>query len=69
MLNCYEQLYPELSKNNNQYYDNERFNGIFSVNDSNVNDFSVIHVNIRCLNANGNDLNVYLSLLNIKFDV
>ena len=68
-LNHFEQLYPELCRNRDQYYDNERFNTIFGVNDSSVNDFSVIHVNIRSLNANGNDLNVYLSLLNLKFDV
>ena len=68
-LNHFEQLYPELSRNNNQYYDNERFNSIFGVNGSSVNDFSVIHVNIRSLNANRSDLNVYLSSLNIKFDV
>ena len=34
-----------------------------------MNDFSVIHVNERSLNANENDLNAYLLLLNMKFDV
>ena len=66
-FNHFEELYPELSINNNQYYDIEKCNDIFSVNESVVNDLSVIHVNMRSLN--GNDLNVFLSLLDIKFDI
>ena len=49
-----------------QYYNYEKFNNTF-IGDG-VNDFSVLHVNIRSLNANGESL-VYLSLFNRKFDV
>ena len=68
-LNHFEELYPELCHISNQYYDVEKFNDTFGVNGSVVNDLSVIHVNVRSLNANGNDLNVFLSLLNLKFDI
>ena len=44
-LKHFEQLYPVLSRKNNQVYDNERFSSIFGVDGSNVNDFSVIYVN------------------------
>ena len=62
-LTHFEKLYPELSINNYQYYDIEKFNGTFGVNGSVVNGIIVIHVNKRSLNAN------VTSLLIIKFDI
>ena len=67
-LNHFEQLYPSLNDGRiDQYYDCEKFNDTFT-GDS-VNDFSVLHVNIRSLNANGESLVVHLSLFNCEFDV
>jgi len=65
----YRELHPEFNNNNNQFYDIENFNGTFDVNGSVVNDLSVIHVNVRLLNANVNDLNMLLSLLIMQFDI
>ena len=41
-LNHLAELYPELSNNNNQYYDTEEFNDTVGVNGSVVNDLSTI---------------------------
>ena len=68
-LNHFENLYPNLIHNrNNQYYDDDRFNSTLASNDC-VRDLSVVHLNIRSINANGSDFITYLSLLNRKFDV
>ena len=67
-INHFEQLYPSIGDNNfDQYYDSGKFNSVFSVNGT--RDFSVIHVNIRSISANGDALSVYLSTLNREFDV
>ena len=44
----------------NQYYDRGEFNRVFG--NCSVNNFSVIHVNIRSMGANSDALVVYLSL-------
>ena len=59
-LSHFEQLNPNLNDSRiYQYYDCEIFNDTF-IGDG-VNDASVLHVNNRSLNANGESLVVYLS--------
>ena len=61
-------MYSRIGVNNSdQYYDNGKFNSVLSLNGT--KDFSVIHVNIRYISANGDALSVYLSTLNREFDV
>ena len=52
---------------NKPVLDCEKFNDTFIGDD--MNDFNVLHVNIRSLNTNGEYLVVYLSLFNREFDV
>ena len=67
-LSHFEQLNPNLNDSRiYQYYDCEIFNDTF-IGDG-VNDASVLHVNNRSLNANGESLVLYLSLFNCKLDV
>ena len=67
-MNHFQQLYPHLNNSRiDQYYDCNEFNHTF-IGDV-VNDFSIWHVNIRSLNANGGSLVVYLSSFNREFDV
>ena len=66
-MNRFEQHYPSLNDSRiEQYYDCEKFNN--SIIGNGVNDFSVLHVNIRSLNANGESV-VHLSSFNCEFDV
>ena len=53
--------------NANQSYDSGKLNSVLRVNGA--IDFSVIHVNIRSISANGDALSVYLSTLNRELDV
>ena len=68
-MNHFEQFYPSLINDSriDQFYDCQKFNDTFI--DDSVNDFSVLHVNIRSLNENGESIVVYLSLFNHEFDV
>ena len=67
-INHFDEIFSNLSLGNtSQYYDNERFNNLFCVNGE--RDLSVLHLNIRSMNKNGDCLITYLSLLNRKFDV
>ena len=50
-----------------KYYNSNEFNILYERNDSRK--FSVIHCNIRSMNANGEDFLNYLETLNLKFDV
>ena len=64
--NQFDQIYPSLqSSRRNQYYDTEEFNGLAS--DLSQRDFSVMHLNIDSVRANGDSLLSFLSTLNHKF--
>ena len=66
--NHFDILFPSIaSSQNNQYYDIDSFNSSFSING--MNDLSVIHLNIRSIAANGDRFAVFLSTLNLNFDV
>ena len=61
-LNHFNELYPSLqTSHENQYYDSDEFNRLFG--NGRVNDFSVIHVNIRSMGVSYycDALVVYLS--------
>ena len=49
-------------------YDSAKFNNTYS-QDYNINDFSLIHLNIRSLPRNGNNFTAYLEMLQIKFSI
>ena len=59
------------SSHENQYYDGDEFNYLLNrvFENCSVNDFSVIHVNIRFMRTNGDAHVVYLSLLQREFDI
>ena len=67
-INHFDQIYPSLQNSRrNQYYNTETFNEL--VSDLNERDFSVIHLNINSIRANGDCLLSFLSTLNLKFDI
>ena len=67
-INHFDQIYPSLQNSRiNQYYDTESFNGL--VSNFNQRDFSVMHLNINSIKANGDSLLSFLSTLNHKFDI
>ena len=64
-INHFNRAFPDLNDNQlNQYFTSSTFNNSF--NDSS---FSLIHVNIRSINANGDAFISYLSTLKLKFSV
>ena len=67
-LNHFNGLYPSLqTSRENQYFDSDKFNSVFC--SDGAKDFSILHLNIRSIRANGDALILYLSSLNSKFDV
>ena len=67
-INHFDQIYPSLQNSRrNQYYDTEKFNRL--VSDQGRRDFSVMHLNINSVRANGDSLLSFLSTLNHKFDI
>ena len=66
-INFFNEIYPSLSENkSNQYFTNISFNNL--MRHGNNRNLSVIHINIRSLNANGDTLVGYLSTLDHSFD-
>ena len=66
--NHFDQLYPSVNASNSrQYYSSNDYNEKFCV--SSVNDLNVIHLNIRSLSKNGDELCAFLSLIKTNFDV
>ena len=67
-INHFESLYPCINESNiKQYYTTDDFNEKFTSN--NEKDLNIIHLNIRSLNKNGNELVLYLESINRKFDI
>ena len=67
-INHFDELYPCVNESNlKQYYTEDEFNNKFS--SRNINDFSVLHVNIRSINKNGDELLIYLESIDKKFDI
>ena len=67
-INHFDQIYRSLQNSRiNQYYDTESFNGL--VSNFNQRDFSVMHLNIKSIKANGDSLLSFVSTLNYKFDI
>ena len=67
-INHFNEIFPNLSLGDaSQYYNNDRFNDLFCMNDK--RDLSVLHLNIRSMSRNGDCLITYLSLLDRKFDI
>ena len=64
-INHFNRVFPDLNDNQlNQYFTSSTFNNSF-----NNSSFSLIHVNIRSVNANGDAFVTYLSTLKLKFSV
>ena len=64
----FDEIYPSLNNSRlRQYYDHSTFNSAFP-NDS-VADLSIFHVNTQSINAKGDNLISYLSILSRHFDI
>ena len=67
-LNHFDLLYPSISQSRErQYFNTDTFNESFNRN--NCKSFRIIHLNIRSIQANGDDFVTYLSTLKTIFDV
>ena len=68
-INHLNRAFPDLADGNeqNNYFTSSTFNNSF--NSVNFNSFSLIHINIRSINANGDSFVSYLSTLKLKFSV
>ena len=68
-LNYFDNLYNGLH-DNQQYFNSDLFNNKFHNDVSNLsNNLSIMHVNIRSISANGDELVAYLETLILKFDI
>ena len=65
-LNHFQAINNFLSMNCSNYHNTNKFNSMFQPNSLNLN---IIHINIRSINQNGNNLVVFLSNLNVTFDI
>ena len=67
-LNHFDLLFPSFNNSNSeQYYDGTKFNQKFLSTET--NDLSLIHLNIRSLQRNGDVFLTFLSTLDLKFDI
>ena len=68
-LNYFDNLYNGLH-DNQQYFNSDLFNNKFHNDVPNLsNNLSIMHVNIRSISANGDELVAYLETLILKFDI
>ena len=66
-INHYDNLNNfSITSAESKYFDSQEFNSNFK---QNSNDLSIVHVNARSMNQNGDDLVVFLGNLSVKFDV
>ena len=67
-LNHFDLLFPSFNNSNSdQYYDGTKFNQKFLSTET--NDLSLIHLNIRSLQRNGDVFQTFFSTLDLKFDI
>ena len=66
-LNQFAEIFPDLNNSeHSDYYSIDKFNENFVTN---VNDWNIIHCNIRSLYAHHDEFLSLLSVLRVKFDI